>query len=340
MDDFLRLPEPDRKRALTVAATISGRPAHLLEKDVWVVWCLRALFESAIAGDLVFKGGTSLSKVYDVIHRFSEDVDLTYSIRAMVPDLAGGVGGQEALPRTRSEEKRWSGEIRRRLPVWVAEHALPIVQKRLVEDGVPAQATAARCNILVDYKPLAVGTSYSPPTVKLEFGARSTGEPSAVHDVSCDADGLVQGASFPRARPKVMRAERTFWEKATAAHVFCLQGRLRSERFSRHWHDLARLDAAGIAAAAIADEALATAVADHKGMFFPEKDAARHPVSYHAAVQGGIRLVPESEARAALAKDYEDMSVEGLLFEEAEPFDVLMERCAALAAKINRVGSA
>ena len=142
MDDFLQLPEPDRKRALTVAATASRRPARLLEKDVWMVWCLRALFESPIAGDLVFKGGTSLSEVYNVIHRFSEDVDLTYNI-----------------------------------------------------------------------------------------------------------------------------------------------------------HYLARFDAAGIAAVAIADEALATAVADHEDMFFPKKDAAQRPVSYHAAVQVGIRLVPETEAR-------------------------------------------
>lgn len=72
-----------------------------------------------------------------------------------------------------------------------------------------------------------------------------------------------------------MRPERTFWEKATAVHVFCQQGEFRGgERFSRHWHDLTRLDRAGIADTAIADRALALAVAKHKSMFFSKKDSA------------------------------------------------------------------
>jgi predicted nucleotidyltransferase component of viral defense system len=78
-DRFLNLTDVERRDALAVAASNSGRPVHLLEKDVWVVWCLRALFESPLGEHLVFKGGTSLSKVYGAIRRFSEDVDLTHS---------------------------------------------------------------------------------------------------------------------------------------------------------------------------------------------------------------------------------------------------------------------
>lgn len=117
-DTFLRLPVEDRREALSVAADQSGRPAHLLEKDVWVVWALAALYGSPLGEHLVFKGGTSLSKAYGVIRRFSEDVDLTYDIRAIAPDLVGENG--EALPKTRSEERRWSSEVRRRLPERVA----------------------------------------------------------------------------------------------------------------------------------------------------------------------------------------------------------------------------
>ena len=116
-DPFLHLPIEDRREALGVAADRSGRPAHLLEKDVWVVWALATLYGSALGEHLVFKGGTSLSKAYQVIRRFSEDVDLTYDIRAIAPDLVGENG--EALPKTRSEEKRWSSEVRKRLPEWV-----------------------------------------------------------------------------------------------------------------------------------------------------------------------------------------------------------------------------
>ena len=100
---FLLLPAEDRREALSVAADRSGRPAHLLEKDAWVVWALATLYGSPLGEHLVFKGGTSLSKAYQVIRRFSEDVDLTYDIRALAPDLVGDDG--EALPKTRSEEK-------------------------------------------------------------------------------------------------------------------------------------------------------------------------------------------------------------------------------------------
>jgi predicted nucleotidyltransferase component of viral defense system len=84
---FLQLSVEDRREALSYAADRLGRPAHLLEKDVWVVWALETLFGSILGEHLIFKGGTSLSKAYKVIRRFSEDVDLTYDIRAIAPDL-------------------------------------------------------------------------------------------------------------------------------------------------------------------------------------------------------------------------------------------------------------
>jgi len=78
----------------------SGRPLHLLDKDVWVVWILDVLFRAPFASHIVFKGGSSLSKAYQIIRRFSEDVDLTYDIRALAPDLVGGAA--EPLPPNRS----------------------------------------------------------------------------------------------------------------------------------------------------------------------------------------------------------------------------------------------
>ena len=87
MPEYFALPREDQREALLVAAERSGRPLHLLEKDVWVVWTLHYLFTGPHAQHLVFKGGTSLSKAYGVIKRFSEDVDLTYDIRAIAPDL-------------------------------------------------------------------------------------------------------------------------------------------------------------------------------------------------------------------------------------------------------------
>jgi len=336
-DAFLRLSANDRRDALGVAADRSGRPAHLLEKDVWVVWALAALYGSPLGEHLVFKGGTSLSKAYKVIRRFSEDVDLTYDIRAIAPDLVETDG--EALPKTRGEEKRWSGEVRRRLPEWVAGTVQPVIASALAAEGLATTIRAEGEKLFVDYEATATGSGYVAPTVTLEFGARSTGEPASLRDVACDASGLIEGVEFPTARPRVMHAERTFWEKATAIHVFCLQERLRGDRFARHWHDVAKLDEAGLAAAAFADRDLAQAVARHKGMFFAERAADRSPIDYLAAVSGGLRLVPAGDALKALEEDYARMVEDGLLLEDAEPFEALMARCADIAARANRASA-
>ena len=336
-DAFLLLPVADRREALNFAADQSGRPAHLLEKDVWVVWALAALYGSALGEHLVFKGGTSLSKAYGVIRRFSEDVDLTYDIRAIAPDLVDGNG--EALPRTRSEENRWSSEVRKRLPEWVAGVAQPVIADALAAQALVATIRVEGEKLFIDYEATAAGTGYVAPSVMLEFGARSTGEPASLRDIACDASGLVEGVVFPMARPRVMHAERTFWEKATAIHVFCLQERLRGDRFARHWHDVVRLDEAGLAEAAFADRELANAVARHKNMFFAEKAADRSPIDYVAAVNGGLQLVPGGDAAEALQEDYDRMVEDGLLLDDAEPFEALMARCADIVARANHTGA-
>jgi len=177
------------------------------------------------------------------------------------------------------------------------------------------------------------------PSVMLEFGARSTGEPASLRDVACDAAGLIEGVTSPTARPRVMHAQRTFWEKATAIHVFCLQERLRGDRFARHWHDVARLDETGFASSASADRDLANAVARHKAMFFAEKASDRTPIDYAAAVNGGLQLVPAGDGLKALEEDYARMVDDGLLLEDAESFDTLMAQCADIATRANNAAA-
>ena len=331
---YLRLSVADRRLALRVAEDASGRRGFLLEKDIWVVATLDSLFRGPFAGHLVFKGGTSLSKVWGAIRRFSEDVDITYDIRAFAPDLVAGAG-EEALPPTRSQQKRWTRAIRVRLDEWVREQALPAVKEGLALAGFPATVRAEGDRLYVRYEPLFEETDFVRPEVKAEFGARSTGEPHKVLPVVCDASAFLPDLAFPETEPRTMLAERTFWEKATAVHVFCRQHRRRGERLSRHWHDLARLDEAGIAASALADRSLAHSVARHKSMFFSENDARGQRIDYEAAVSGGLQLVPTGAALAELAEDYARMLADRMLLDEAEQFDALMERCAEIQARAN-----
>jgi Nucleotidyl transferase AbiEii toxin, Type IV TA system len=331
---FLTLNADERREALAVAAGTLRRPTHLLEKDVWVVWTLRTLFAAPFAQDLAFKGGTSLSKAYGAIRRFSEDVDLTYDIRALAPDLVGDA--DEPIPPTRSQQKRWTDEIRARLPPWIGQAVAPCIECQLGADGLRARIAQDGDKLSIEYEAVTPHSAYVRPAVVLEFGARSTGEPTEARTVFCDANAALPKLEFPQATPRVMRAERTFWEKAMAMHVFCAQGRFRGgERFSRHWHDLSRLHDTGIAARAIADRALAQLVARHKAAFFAERDPAGVWIDYDRSINGELRLVPQGDARAALAADYERMVGDGLLLDDAEPFDALMARCTRLEELAN-----
>jgi hypothetical protein len=310
-DPFFDLPSKDKYDALQVAASRSGKSAHLLEKDIWVVWTLRALFNAPFASHLVFKGGTSLSKGYQAIERFSEDVDVTYDIRAIAPELASP--DSDGLPPTRSQEQRWTKIIRERLEVWVRDTVSPILIERLQEERMAARVTAQADIAQIEYEPQAEGSGYVRPVVLLEFGARSTGEPCERRPVSCDA-----AVHLP------------------AIHVFCMGGRFRgAERFSRHWYDVTSLDRTGFADSAIADRDLAQRVARHKSIFFREKDGQGHIISYEAAVRGGLQLVPDGAAEELLATDYAGMVSDGLVFESAPDFTTLVVHCREIQKRAN-----
>lgn len=132
-----------------------------------------------------------------------------------------------------------------------------------------------------------------------------------------------------------MSVARTFWEKATAAHVYCAQARIRSERYARHWHDLAAIGRSSYFAAAIADREVAKAVAEHKSLFFIEKDAEGTLIDYFAATSGKLQMVPDGAASDALAADYDSMRADDILVGNAPPFDALMDACASVAQAAN-----
>lgn len=334
-EHYFALSKEDQGEVLEQAREKTGRPTHLLEKDVWVVWTLGALFDSALAADLTFKGGTSLSKAYKIIDRFSEDLDLTYDIRKLIADITGG---EEFLPATRSQAGKWTKAVRERLPAWIAGDVQPTLQKALELARLDAKLEIAgdeRDKLLLHYPAVKQGTGYVAPIVTLEFGGRATGEPHQVVPVTCDMAGQVEGVAFPTASPLVMSVSRTFWEKATATHVYCAQGRIRGERYARHWHDLAAIMRSSHFRTAVEDRTVAQAVAEHKSHFFSEKDDKGTVIDYFVAVGGGLQIVPEGAAREALAADYAKMLEDQVMVGDALPFEELMVACKALAEQAN-----
>ncbi|MDR2880723.1 MAG: nucleotidyl transferase AbiEii/AbiGii toxin family protein, partial [Azoarcus sp.] len=205
------------------------------------------------------------------------------------------------------------------------------------QDATLAIASDKNETLLVSYPALKTGTGYAAAHVQLEFGARATGEPHQTHPIACDIADEIRNVEFPTATPLVMTAERTFWEKATAMHVYCLQGRLRSERYSRHWYDLAAIANSPYFASALTDRILARQVAEHKSAFFVEKDAQGEKINYYLAVMGATRLVPEGETFTALERDYRAMLEDGLLSGDQPDFATVMRMCREIETRINDV---
>ena len=337
---FQSLSTKDRLDSLRFAAEKSGVQANLLEKDIWVVQVLATLFESPLGNSLTFKGGTSLSKVYRAIERFSEDIDITYDIRALAPDLAAP-DDADPLPRSPREGRRWREKLQKPLATWINEKAHPAIQEGLSKYDAQFELEVFNDNIWVHYEPLAGGTGLVGPPVRIEFGARSTGEPHIEAMVKCDAADCLPDVEFPTANLQVMLVERTFWEKATAAQVFCLQQRQRGERQSRHWYDLAALDDKGLADKALSDIETAVRVAWHKNVLFPENDSNKQNIDYLEAVSGKLQLVPEGEAYRILETDYQKMLDNGMVPHVDRTFQDLMLKCEDIQKKANsqpRVG--
>jgi hypothetical protein len=333
-DAYLGLTASEQSEALLVAASETGRAAHLLEKDIWVVWALDLLFTSPFGERLVFKGGTSLSKAYGIIDRFSEDIDLTYDVRGMVPDLVGDTDG---LPPSKSQAKNWTKEIRKRLPIWITDTAQPYIDGKIKDDGLTAKTEIKGDKLIIHYPATQAGTGYVKPEVELEFGARSTGEPTTTADITCDAAKALDSVAFPTAHVRAMKAERTFWEKATAIHVFCLQGQFRGRpSFARHWFDLAMLDKAGVVDAALKDRDIGKAVAEHKTLFFRETLPEGGAIDYADAVEKNLKLVPTGKALKDLTSDYAAMLGDGLLGDNVFTVEQLLESATDIQGRANK----
>ncbi|UXN67064.1 nucleotidyl transferase AbiEii/AbiGii toxin family protein (plasmid) [Phyllobacterium sp. A18/5-2] len=174
---YFDLSPKDRREIISLAATETGGEEKILEKDVMVVWILDTVFRSPFGDALSFKGGTSLSKVYQLINRFSEDVDLTYDIRKFLPGMAYDHDG---IPPSNSQQRKLTAAVREKLPAWIEGELARLLTKAISDQGLSAtlrQNTAETLNI--DYPSLFEGHTYVRPSVLLEFGARSTGEPTS-----------------------------------------------------------------------------------------------------------------------------------------------------------------
>ena len=357
MDSFARKPAEERRVFINEAASRRDVSAIIIEKDFWVCWTLKRLTEHAdLAPHLTFKGGTSLSKAYGIIERFSEDIDLTIGRDA--PCVRDATSPMEA-GISKNEVGRRAEALKLAAQAYVRDVALPAITGviaaalgtlqgwRVVLDGEDpdAQTILFYYPKVLNYSGKSASlnsmgfnstpfnyyesASYVRPNIKLEFGARGENNP---HELRSLTPYLAQ--TFPDALPEselqftTLAAERTFWEKATILHSLHHGVRLR-DRMSRHYYDTYMLAQKGVAKSALRAPVILENVVRNKSLLWRDAKA-----SYDTAKIGSLKLVPNDEVLSDLKKDYAAMT--DMFMGAAPEFDVVIRGLLELEGIINR----
>jgi hypothetical protein len=324
MDKVARLPAQQRSELFSEAATQKGTTPAVVEKDFWVTWVLNQLFrEPDLARLLMFKGGTSLSKVYNLIERFSEDIDLVLDWRVL--------GGDDPLAeRSKTKQAQLNAAINAQAQKYIGGELLRLVEAAL--DGVCGCRVDVDDPFVIDINyPAAFPDEYLRSEVRLEIGPLASWLPYEDRSTSCYAAEAFPNVFEQReCAVKVIKAERTFWEKATILHheAYRPEGNAQPARYSRHYYDLAKMAQSPVKEQALADPGLLASVVAFKQRFYP-----RGWARYDLAKPGTLMLVPEGHVLASVRSDYRAM--ENMIFGEMPAFEEILSVLQALQEEIN-----
>jgi hypothetical protein len=276
---------------------------------------------------MAFKGGTSLSKVYSAIRRFSEDVDVTIHYKSL---------DQSIDPFNPKVSRTARDKYTELLKTKLAEHTKNVIRPHFASRVAElAERPPKPIAISDDGEKLFIpytscfGTAES---VFLEFGGRNVISPNEERLLRPYISAELPELQFPEATVRVLLPSRTFWEKATLIHVACNRGdpKLDADRQSRHWHDLAVLAEHNIGKIAIPDRELLRDVVKLKNVFFRASYT-----NYEVCLSGGLRLIPGRPLVEALRSDYDKMIADGMFESEPPTFDWILARLDKLAKEIN-----
>ncbi|MBS0656380.1 MAG: nucleotidyl transferase AbiEii/AbiGii toxin family protein [Verrucomicrobia bacterium] len=305
-----------------------------MEKDFWVCWLLSILFESEFAESLVFKGGTSLSKVFGVIDRFSEDIDLSLSPTFLrLPEVG----------TTRSQADKWMKRAEIACEAAVQTQIMPALETSVLK--VLGKNEQARFEFQIDpntHSPVLLfhypsceptGFAYIKRSVKLEFGSLTDQQPTGRHTIRpWIAEVFPQAFLDWRCQVIAIEIERSFWEKATILHAEYHRPLEKPipDRFSRHYADTAMLANHPETIEAINQHELRGKVVSWKSRFFGNSGA-----KYDLAKPGTFRIVPKTERLPALRHDYQLMH--DMYLTEPVSFDDILATLSDLEHQINEI---
>jgi hypothetical protein len=333
MNNFLNLSKEEQIKHIDQAVVPVGLFNVAIEKDVWITAVLRALFSLPYAEYLSFKGGTSLSKCWNAIERFSEDVDIAVNREFL--GFSGTLSKTQISDRLRSASCSF---VREKLQFDLAA--------QLEKDGINTDlfsvnveitsiSTTDPEKIFIEYKSLFKELPYIKPSVILEVSGRSMSEPLKSIAILSFIDEKFVDKSFAEKPFSVQAvvAERTFWEKICLLHEEFAKPTetVRIERMSRHLYDLERMIGTPIAENALNDKELYKSVVEHRKTFIGLKD-----FDYSTLVPEKISIIPPENVIAQWSADYRKMQ-ETMIYGDSLPFSKLMEKIKQLNERLRSI---
>ena len=335
MEKVSRKSVAQRSELFHETASVMGIPDAIVEKDFWVCFVLKYLFEqSSLAKHLIFKGGTSLSKVFGIIQRFSEDIDLILDW-----GLLGVLHDEPWQERTKTKQDGFNKEINRKAQDFIKHDFLRMLKDDLerlgVEGLVPDLDKDDPFVVNIRY-PRSFGDSYIRPVVRLEIGPLASWVPHDKYTIKPYAAELFPNEFVaPLCQVVSIKAERSFWEKATIVHQEAHRPSDKTPplRYSRHYYDLFRMSLHNVRDMAMADHKLLADVVEFKMQVYPCKWAR-----YELARPGTLRLRPPESGLKHLRGDYDSMRE--MIFGTKPEFDEILKTLTDMESEINGTAAA